>query len=323
MRVRLAGCRSLEPLAFPGSTNRDKIVDRRMATQKDGGLVARSVREALGTLVSPQMYSQLVTRALQLAGLSEIPEQGRAVGSWIQGELVREIENTVGADAVELVLEQLAPVIAHANASDKAAARKSDPVVRKSDRSTREPSNASKHNAFASEHPTGVISGPKPTTQNDYTKTARLKLTREQLDELRNHDAGHTVRPNPPSELRRVLVASSARGEIEALQGYLLGTASVATVADLVGLLDALDDKTMVDPIVLLDCQRPTVHVTSIAAIGEDLPAGTTVVLWGASEDTWKQVDRDRTPNCKWVRCSHEATTGDVGSLCSMLIRQS
>ena len=55
-------------------------------------------------------------------------------------------------------------------------------------------------------------------------------------------------------------------------------------------------------------------------AFGEDLPRGTTVVLWGADDPTWAQLDRERTPACRWVRCSREATTDDVGSLCSMLL---
>jgi hypothetical protein len=70
----------------------------------------------------------------------------------------------------------------------------------------------------------------------------------------------------------------------------------------------------------LVDCRRPTLHVTSIAAIGEDLPRGTTIVLWGATEEAWRELDRDRLPNVRWVRCSAEATTDDVGSLCQMLV---
>jgi hypothetical protein len=293
-----------------------------MAT-RDGGLVARSVREALDTLVSPQMYAQLIQRALASAGLSEVPEQGRAVGSWIQNSLLPELEAAVGSDAAELVAEQLAPVIAHAASvemrqvearpSDKARARSQPP---------RMSSRPVQRNAFGSEIPTGVVSAPAP--RRDYAETARTQLTPEQLAKM--NAAGHTTRPaafDPNArELRRVLVASSARGEIEALSGYLYGTANVAPVADLVSLLDVLDDKTLSDPIVLVDCQRPTVHVTSIAAIGEDMPVGTTIVLWGVSDDTWNQLDRERVPGCRWLRCSHEATTGDVGSLVSMLIRR-
>jgi hypothetical protein len=321
-----------------------------MAT-KDGGLVARSVREALGTLVSPQMYTQLVARALSSAHLSEIPEQGRAVAHWIQGALMREIESMVGADAAELVAQQLAPVIAHAagggmrqslptansgsdraeskKGSDRAAARRAPYVRVASERAQPKPSSdraavpsaASARNPFASDVPTGVAQAPK---RRESAETARTQLTPEQLTAM--NQAGHTTRPAAPDpedgELRRVLVASNARAAVDSLQGYLYGAASVAPVADLVGLLDALDDKTLRDPIVLLDCQRPTVHVTSIAAIGEDLPAGTTIVLWGVSDDTWNQLDRERVPSCSWVRCSHEATPGDVGALVSMLISQ-
>jgi hypothetical protein len=345
---------------------------------KDGGLVARSVREALGTLVSPQLYTQLVARALSSAHLSEIPEQGRGVAHWIQGPLLREVEAAVGADAAELVGQQLAPVIAYASAeptkpsherspptseprpdSERAAASKlgtdraavrSAPYVRvasdraqaragdraneraPSDRAPQGPRGSSgsersapaertTRNPFASETPTGVAPAP---TRRQTAETARSQPTPEQL--ARMNQAGHTARPAAPDasagELRRVLVASSARAAVDSLQGYLRDTASVAEVSDLVGLLDALDDRTLRDPIVLLDCQRPTVHVTSIAAIGEDLPVGTTIVLWGVSDDTWSQLDRDRVPSCRWVRCSHEATPGDLGALVSMLIRQ-
>jgi hypothetical protein len=117
-----------------------------------------------------------------------------------------------------------------------------------------------------------------------------------------------------------VLTATADATDLESLRRYLAKTAQVVHIPDLVGLLDALEGNQLVEPIVLIDCQRPTVHVTSVAAIGEDLPRGTTVVLWGADDPTWAQLDRDRTPACRWVRCSREATTDDVGSLCSMLL---
>jgi hypothetical protein len=91
-------------------------------------------------------------------------------------------------------------------------------------------------------------------------------------------------------------------------------------VPDLVGLLDALEEPDVIEPVVLIDCHNPTVHISSVSAIGEDLPRGTTVVLWGVDEATWQQLDRERAPACRWVRCSSEATTDDVGSLCSMLL---
>jgi len=288
-----------------------------MVTQKEGGLVARAVREALGTLVSPTVYTQLVTRALRSVGLSEIPEQGRAIADWISGPLQREIETAVGADAAELVAAQLAPIVAHASGS---AAKAEAPARR---------------NAFGSDQPTGVANAPKPRPpRSDLVRTARVQLTREQIDKLQNHEnananEGHTARPQAVDEqserakgqLRQVLGASADASALKSLAQHLLGSANVTQIGDLVGLLDALEEPGMDEPIVLLDCRRPTVHVTSIAAIGEDLPSGTTIVLWGASDEAWRELDRDRLPNCKWVRCSQEATPADVAALCSVLLR--
>jgi hypothetical protein len=320
-----------------------------MATQKDGGLVARAVREAVGTLVSPAVYGQLVGRALQASGLTEIPESGAAIAAFIEGALLREVEQSVGVDAAELVAEQLAPIVAHASVSRVARVPSLAPPPRgeKSRGSSRTergkkpakdstPSNKAApagRDSFGSEQPTGVASAPKPRgRRSDLARTARLKLTREQMDQLKdpnsgsNHsDPGHTARPEPGSgadaRARTQLFGASSDGDaMRALGVYLMGTAHVSQVDDLVGLLDALEEPGLHEPIVLLDCRKPTVHVTSIAAIGEDLPRGTTIVLWGASEEAWRELDRDRLPEVRWVRCSVEATTDDVGSLCQMLV---
>jgi len=286
-----------------------------MATQKDGGLVSRAVREALGTLVSPQVYGQLLTRSLHASGLTEIPEGGRALALWLEQSLSREIETAVGVDAAELVLEQLAPIVAHATALR--GPTPPPPTPAKSE---------DKRNAFGSEPVTGIAPAPRGG-RSDLARTAKVKLTREQMDKLHqatSNDVGHTARPEAPDveetiELRRVLVASASAAAFSELQSYLAGTAEVVQIADLVGLLDILEGDGLNEPILLVDCQRPTVHVTSIAAIGADLPRNTTVVLWGPSEEVWSQLERE--PTCRWVRCSSEADRDDVGSLCAMLVR--
>jgi hypothetical protein len=302
-------------------------------------------------LVSAAMYDQLVTRALQASGLSEIPESGAAIAAFIEGALLREVEQSVGADAAELVAQQLAPIVAHASVSRVARVPSLAPPARAakatgSNRAERVKKSASAkkaapsdkaapagRDAFGSEQPTGVATAPQARgRRSDLARTARLKLTREQMDQLKdpssgnkpNH-AGHTARPEPGTQAdtraRTQLLGASADGDaMRALGVYLMGTAHVSQVDDLVGLMDALEEPGLHEPIVLLDCRRPTVHVTSVAAIGEELPRGTTIVLWGASEETWRELDRERLPNVRWVRCSVEATTDDVGSLCQMLV---
>lgn len=282
-----------------------------MGMQKDGGLVARAVREALGTLVSPEMYGQLVARALRAARIEAIPESGREVKTFLEGPLRREIEQAVGDDAAELVAAQLAPIAAHA------ASIQSAPEPRTS---------------FGSDKPTGLVTAPEPapSRREDLARTARLKLSPEQLAALRrpppgkDDEAGNTTRPQASDEpiegaQRRVLAATADASALTALRQAVHKRAHVIAIPDLVGLLDALDAPDLYEPVVLVDCRKPTVHVTSVVAIGEDLPRGTTCVLWGASEETWRELERGHQP-CRWVRCSQEATTSDVGSLCAMLL---
>jgi hypothetical protein len=324
-----------------------------MATQKGTGLVERAVREALGTLVSPQICEQLIARSLASHGLNNIPENGSELGVWLEGGLRNEVETVVGPDAAELLVSQLGPIAAYAAitvprttqagqnslraaaapapprcdllAEDPFADSGDDGLFEEPDRPTNlrfdtgqepdwEPQRMPVPAAFESGPPTGLYANkelsysPIPDNANGQTKSPALHTTRPQ-DNL-------FASKGVPC----VLTATANAHDLEALRRYLSGSANVMHIPDLVGLLDALEDGSMVEPIVLIDCQRPTVHVTSVAAIGEDLPKGTTVVLWGADDGTWNQIDKDRTPLCRWVRCSREATTDDVGSLCSMLL---
>jgi hypothetical protein len=138
-------------------------------------------------------------------------------------------------------------------------------------------------------------------------------------------DTGPIQRPSParPSAfvtLPVVLAATISDERVRSLEHYLDGTAAVAQIADLAGLLDALASPIRSERLLLIDCVQPTVHVKTVAAIRQDLPAGTTVVVWGIDEATWNQLEREKTAGSRWVRCSHEASTDDVGSLCSMLL---
>jgi hypothetical protein len=339
-----------------------------MATQKGAsGLVSRAVREALSTLVSPQLCEQLISRSLASQGLSAVPESGTEIGEWLEGSLRGEVETTVGPDAADLMMMQLGPIAAYAaiampsmpmaslpvpepafKSSDRAASGRmpSDPDALDDDRPTdlrfdisaepvwapasgppnqRQPARAAPLDPFASDPPTGVFAAPQAAVE-----TVRKAPPRRSSEPPvpRPDTRGQTTRPAAPEaaatdlgkSLPLVLTATGNREALDRLRRYLSSTASVVHVPDLVGLLDALEEPEVVEPIVLIDCHHPTVHISSVSAIGEDLPRGTTVVLWGVNDATWEQLDRERSPACRWVRCSSEATTDDVGSLCSMLL---
>lgn len=117
-----------------------------------------------------------------------------------------------------------------------------------------------------------------------------------------------------------VLAATHDEQRLRSLESYLEGTAAVAQVSDLADLLDAFASPIRGERLLLIDCVHPSVHVSTVAAIRQDLPHGTTVVVWGIDEATWVALEREKTTSSRWVRCSHEASTDDVGSLCSMLL---
>ena len=366
-----------------------------MASQKGGGLISKAVREALSTLVSPQLCEQLISRSLASQGLTDVPESGAEIGEWLEGALRGEVEITVGPDAADLMMMQLGPIAAYAaiaqpsmpaappspgpananngvssTAPSTPAERRSDPDL--DDRPTdlrfdlgaepvwapaSGPPDRSRKNSdpFRSDPPTGVFAAPreggavasflaegsnkssdanvhtlppaKPAKQAGAPAHASSQLVTDSTSKNRV-GVSRTARPSPLDEvasestkaLPLVLTATSNRDALAALRRYLTSSASVVHVPDLVGLLDALEEPEIVEPVVLIDCHNPTVHISSVAAIGEDLPRGTTVVLWGVDDATWQQLDRERAPACRWVRCSSEATTDDVGSLCSMLL---
>jgi hypothetical protein len=365
-----------------------------MATQKGSGLISRAVREALSTLVSPQLCEQLISRSLASQGLTDVPESGTEIGEWLEGALRGEVEITVGPDAADLMMMQLGPIAAYA-----AIAQPSMPATPPSPRATNTNSGVSStapstpaerrsnpdldderptdlrfdlgaepvwapasgppdqsrkggSDPFRSDPPTGVFAAPredgspiasfmagkrgsdadvhtlapaKPTSPSPVQPSSQLVADSTSKNRV---GVSRTARPSPLDEvasdtgkaLPLVLTATSNREALAALRRYLTNAASVVHVPDLVGLLDTLEEPNIIEPVVLIDCHNPTLHISSVAAIGEDLPRGTTVVLWGVDDATWQQLDRERAPACRWVRCSSEATTDDVGSLCSMLL---
>jgi hypothetical protein len=338
-----------------------------MGAVKQDGLISRAVREALGTLVSPQKCEELIRRSLAAHKLDSIPEHGTIIGEWLEGSLRGEVEHVVGPDAADLVMSQLGPIAAYAAISQPkvapaAAPRAPAPAPSREERWSDEPDrptdlrmspNETDWDPFTMDGPVTGRRGesrdefmslpppPEPTDpfertfereERDSMAVLTLPPARAISDEARpaNDVSLFTARPqglsSPPEfdslphARATVLAATSDIGNLGALRRYLQHAADVVHIVDMVGLLDTLDHHTSGEPIVLIDCQRPTLHSNSVMALGEDLPQGTTIVLWGADEGLWQQIEQTKSQRCRWVRCSREASTSDVGSLCSMLI---
>lgn len=321
--------------------------DALSAAQKGAGLISQAVREALGTLVNPAICDQLLSRSLTDHGLSEIPEQGPAVGAWLERSLSPLVTHAVGPDAAELLLSELSPVAAYAAAIVQAAPSKApsppggfppDPPLNVLTPLRDTPLEFVSPCALAPEditRPVHVSPAPSPRASRRGETTERFVLETP----IASRKAKAAAEPCPPSTasreptrpqnmanlraqqpLPRVLVATRQPACLDSLQRYLGGTVSVLQISDLVTLLEALEGAEASQFVLLIDCQQPSVHASSVAALRADMPIGTTVLIWGADDATWRAIDADKSHQDRWVRCSREATLEDVGSLCSMLL---
>jgi len=316
-------------------------------------------------MVSPTICEQLIRRSLQDHGLEEIPEQGSAVGEWLEHALKPAVEDAVGSDAADILFSQLAPMAAYTATRSPAVARQTPsrgntalqpaedcaeslpvtPFTPRPSRSTRvgllgldqPPSDRDptrRLRTFEQVPDTGVFQGTErvtlvsePDNANEFLRMNVATLPPPSAHEG-DHAMWHDTRPREAAPARPssfvtlpvVLAATDNEQRVSALESYLEGTAAVAQITDLAGLLDALASPIRSEQLLLIDCIHPSVHVKSVAAIRQDLPHGTTVVVWGIDELTWNQLEREKTTTSRWVRCSHEASTDDVGSLCSMLL---
>lgn len=246
-------------------------------------MIARAVREALGSLVSPSICDQLVRRSLRAQGLAAVPECGTEIGDWLEGALRDEVEAVMGPDAADLMMMQLGPIAAYAAFSQPVpppARRSVQPVI---ERERGEPQLAD-----------GLTARP----------TSRME-----------------ARPKLHEALPAVLVASKNLTALSALRRCLAGSASVSQVLDLVGLFDVLEEQRSTRLLLLLDCLKPTLHSSSLSVLGEGSARRFPVLLWGASDQEWSDAERELTPAFQWVRCASEVKMSDVGALCAMLLR--
>jgi hypothetical protein len=326
---------------------------------KRSAMMDRALREAIDAMASPEVRDSLILQALEGAAESAIPEGGARLQRFVNEFLGPTLRERLGYDAADAILTSLAPIVQMAteeisqvrprstrpqNTAQATAAHRSSkptpkavsapsrarttpapatrtPVPGRSPRPARTPPPAARTPPPSSrrEEPAEeewpevtVESRPRPASSSNQVPAA-LKDPEER--------AGRPTLPAPDRGLPVVLLATSDPQQVEALDALLRGHAWLAGVHDPIGLLDALQAHAERQPVLIVDCRRPCVRATTVAAMAPELPEGTTVVLWGADDGTEAELE-DVEPSARdWIRCTAEATAQDLVSLCSMLIR--
>ncbi len=95
-----------------------------------GGRVAQVIRETLDGLAARDLRDQVLTQALYVAQLDEVPEGGEAVRKFVEVHLREAIEYALGHAAAEIAIEQLQSIVDMvAEDDDVSGIRLSTPVA--------------------------------------------------------------------------------------------------------------------------------------------------------------------------------------------------
>jgi len=275
-------------------------------------LVTRAIREALEAIASPEVTQRIVERGLHMAGLSAIPAGGEEFRTFVTRHLKRAVDFALGDETAEAFVEDLRPILRMADDLDDVShvrASRSDSPPEGAVPRRRLPSlpELNLRNPKVPKAPPPGISAPVPGAPPSTAPPEDESYWDEELP----------VTSESPS-VPTALIATLDIDRIHRLGAHLMGEATVHLVGDIVELLEALHEEKR--PVVVIDCMNPSIQPATIATVAPDLPEGSTVVLWGAGDALYRQLESLADHTRRWLRCGTDATTEDVASLVAMLV---
>jgi hypothetical protein len=117
-----------------------------------------------------------------------------------------------------------------------------------------------------------------------------------------------------------VLIATSDTTLVRRLTPWLDATAELvllSSVRELVKDLDALGDARIA---VLIDCRKPSIRPTAVAALADDFPPNVTVVLWGASPEQERGVLAVSSAVNNWIVMHGDTRPKELAKRCADLV---
>ncbi len=252
--------------------------------------IARIIREAIEAVAAPDVRLQIMHRARHMSRVHEIPQSGEPLRTFVERHLRAATAFYLGNEAADAVMKNLEPLVSRAQ-------------------------------EIASQPPHRRAGRREPTQRMGRERQYSGVSPKEQLLGLEsNTDTSKypTVQPLG-SALPMVFVATSSKKRCAGIKACLDDAAAVQQIADVVGFLDNLKATASLSPLVVIDCVESSVQPATIATLAHELPKGSGVLLWGATDEHRKLVDvatRDR----GWLRCDAEASPEDVATLIRMLL---
>jgi hypothetical protein len=123
--------------------------------------------------------------------------------------------------------------------------------------------------------------------------------------------------PVSSSRLPRVLVISRDAELIRRLSNWLDPRLAVVRVRSIVSMLQDLDDARGARSVIVIDCRQPSIRPVALAAVAEELPAETKVLLFASTPDVERELFLVNPKARDWFN----AADGDLVSIASRCLK--
>jgi hypothetical protein len=117
-----------------------------------------------------------------------------------------------------------------------------------------------------------------------------------------------------------VLIATRDLGLTRRMRAWLDPRATVQRVASLLAVLQGLEAARHVHSVVVIDCNDPSFRPVALAAVAEELPRHTRVVVWGASDSVKRDALALSARAQAWLFTAAHVAAKDIADQCAALV---
>lgn len=316
----------------------------------------RGLNETLDSIVSAAVRETLLAEALDLVSSSELPTETGALHRFLRGPLRQTLERALGRELGESVTEELQRIIESLPAeapSDPAEAR-SDPGEEWPE-ALGAPRAAFPEEGFlerSTESDVWVVGGRRFTLPagSDPAEAPGAQgsdpvLAKERRSRAPTQPEQLVVRFSSPASgdfpsgtaqalgigagnssasqqhlLPMVFIATRDSEMARRFTGWLDPRAVVVRVARLIDLLLDLEDVGTRRTVVVFDLRKPPFRPEALAAVAEELPTESRVLLWGGTRESQFELTSISPRVTRWIACPESMPFTDVIDRCSKLV---
>ncbi len=192
-------------------------------------------------------------------------------------------------------------------ASGPQSPRSANPVARKLTLGSASPGSRP---APSSRHPDSVKTPPWSSAEYPSTMAQAIGMA----------GAVPSSRPGEQRTLPHVLLASRDPAMLRRMTVWLDPRAAVMRVRSVTDLLHRIEDASHARSVIVLDCRQPSVRPLALAALADELPVSTHVVLVAATPELVRKLAEISPSTSSWIALGSSARPKEIAARCAELV---